>query len=181
MTTINDIWSAYDEAAGRWTGCNWPTHFGSIGLNLDGVSSSQAGEIASWWWAIAENTRSCQDVTVCEEASLVALALSVGLQEAVIRRGSEEQYGATVCGSPVRCFCAGAVAREWEAAAFWLREIESDAAYAEAEAEQAVRAAEDGNWAHAIGHAHQARLIEAGYDAPRPWTHLDRVIETAAK
>ena len=39
MTTINDVWAAYAEAKGRWTGCNWPTHYGSLGLDLDSVSS----------------------------------------------------------------------------------------------------------------------------------------------
>jgi hypothetical protein len=35
MTTINDVWSAYDEATGHWTGCSWPTRYGSLGLNLN--------------------------------------------------------------------------------------------------------------------------------------------------
>jgi hypothetical protein len=41
-------------------------------------------------------------------------------------------------------------------------------------------AAEDGDWGRAAGHACRACSIESGYEDPRPWTRLKRVIEKAA-
>jgi hypothetical protein len=62
-----------------------------------------------------------------------------------------------------------------------LEEIETDARWAADEAQEAVRAAEDGNWGHALEHAREACLIESGYDAPRPWARLERAIKRAAR
>jgi hypothetical protein len=33
---------AYDNGAGTWTGCDWPTHFGNTGLNLNGWTADEA-------------------------------------------------------------------------------------------------------------------------------------------
>ncbi len=38
MATINDVLTAYDLAVGEWKGCNWPTHYGNLGLDLKGMS-----------------------------------------------------------------------------------------------------------------------------------------------
>jgi hypothetical protein len=43
---LAEIEEAYEEATGAWTGCDWPTHFGPEGLNLDGMTSLQAQAIA---------------------------------------------------------------------------------------------------------------------------------------
>src|SRR5262245_56569487 len=33
---------AYEEATGVWTGCDWPTHFGQTGLDLNGRTVAEA-------------------------------------------------------------------------------------------------------------------------------------------
>jgi hypothetical protein len=181
MATINDVWDAYAEARGRWSGCNWATHYGSLGLDLDGVSSSQAHRAAGRWQAIATDEVAGDEVTAGEESSLVDMALHLRLGRGVVCLGAGPDGGLLVCGSPAVRFCAEVLGREWEFAAHWLEEVESDARWAEGEAREAVRAAEDADWAHALGHARQACLIESGYDAPRPWTRLKRAIERAAR
>jgi hypothetical protein len=40
------IQSAYKDAAGTWTGCDWPTVFGQAGLDLKDVSTSEAETLA---------------------------------------------------------------------------------------------------------------------------------------
>jgi hypothetical protein len=181
MSTINDVWVAYDEAQGCWSGCNWPTHYGSLGLDLDSVSSSQAHQAAGRWRAIASDEVARDEVTAAEESSLVDMALHLRLGRGVVCLGAGPDGGLLVCGSPAVRFCAEVLANEWEFAAQWLEEIESDARWAEEEAQEAVRAAEDADWGHALGHARQACLIESGYDAPRPWTRLQWEIERAAR
>jgi hypothetical protein len=63
MTTINDIWTAYDDAESRWTGCDWPTHFGCLDLNLDGISSRQAHHNAGHWAEISAGNVAYDDIT----------------------------------------------------------------------------------------------------------------------
>lgn len=181
MTTINDVWVAYDEAHGRWSGCNWPTRYGSLGLDLEGVSSSQAHQAAGRWQAISTDQVAGDEVTAGEESSLVDMALHLRLGRGVVCLGAGADGGLRVCGGPAFHFCAEVLASEWEFAACWLEEIESDARWAEQEAQGAVRAAEDADWGPALGHARQACLIESGYDDPRPWTRLEREIERAAR
>ena len=79
-----------------------------------------------------------------------------------------------------RRFCAEILAREWAFASVWLEEIESDARWADREAQDAVKAAAGGDWRQAFAHASQACAIESGYDTPRRWQRLKRVIEKVA-
>jgi len=39
---MEDVTRAYEEATGTWTGCDWPTVFGSAGLNLEGWTADEA-------------------------------------------------------------------------------------------------------------------------------------------
>ena len=181
MATINDIWVAYDEARGQWSGCNWPTHYGSLGLDLDGSSSSQAHQTANRWRAIAADEVAYNNITTGEETCLVDMAEHLRLRGAVVCLGEDQECRLEVRGNRTRLFCAEMLAGEWEFASHWLEEIESDAKRAEEEAQEAVGAAEDGDWEHALGHACQACSIESGYDDPRPWRHLKRAIEEAAR
>ena len=141
----------------------------------------QAHQAAERWRAIATDEVAGDEVTAGEEGSLVDTALHLRLGRKVVCLGEGRDGGLLVCGSPAVRFCAEVLAREWAFAADWLEEIESDARWAEGEAREAVRAAEDGDWGHALGHARQACLIESGYDASRPWTGLQRAIERAAR
>jgi hypothetical protein len=87
-----------------------------------------------------------------------------------------------VCKGSIRRFCAESLAREWELAADWLADIEWDARWAEHEGQEAVDAAEDGNWEQALTHARKACSIESAFGAPRgPWEHLEEAIEHAAR
>ena len=74
MATINDVWSAYDEGKLQWTGCDWPTHYGSAGLDLNGMLSSEAHKAADHWRAIAADEVAYGDVTTEEEDRLVQIA-----------------------------------------------------------------------------------------------------------
>ena len=39
---VRAIARAYEEAAGTWTGCDWPTRYGKAGLDLDGWTAAEA-------------------------------------------------------------------------------------------------------------------------------------------
>src|SRR6516225_3596486 len=39
---IEEVCRAYEEGAGAWTGCDWPTRFGTVGLDLKGWKSADA-------------------------------------------------------------------------------------------------------------------------------------------
>jgi hypothetical protein len=43
---LGDVAQAYEEAVGRWTGCDWPTRFGRSGLDLNGCTSAEAMAMA---------------------------------------------------------------------------------------------------------------------------------------
>jgi hypothetical protein len=180
MTTMNDVWTAYDRAAGRWTGCNWPTCYGSLGLDLDRVSPSQAHRRAARWRALAAGEVAGEVFTAGEEAFLADAALHLRLRVALTYPVEHEGCRLEVCGDPARRFCAEVLAREWEFASGWLEEVESDIHWADREAQEAVEAAEGGDWRQAIAHASQACAIESGYDTPRRWRRLKRAIEQVA-
>jgi hypothetical protein len=40
--TLDQIWAAYHEGAGTWTGCDWPTAVGKSRLNLNGMKAAEA-------------------------------------------------------------------------------------------------------------------------------------------
>ena len=145
------------------------------------LSSSQAHRNADRWQSIVADEVTYDEITADEENSLVDVALHLPLRADVICRLEDQGCRVEVCGNPARRFCAEILAREWELASEWLEEIESDAHWANQEAQQAVSAAEDGDWEHALSHASQACMIESGYNAPRPWRNLKRVIEEAAR
>jgi len=179
MAIINDIWTAYDEGEGCWTGCDWPTCYGSLGLDLHGISSYQAHQAAEHWSALARDEVADDDITTAEEGNLLTMAEHLRLRAAVVCAGEGAARRPRVCGKPARLFCAEVLAREWEFAALWLEEIEADASWAEHEAWEAVGAAERGEWDGALGHACHACQIESGYHDCRPWRHLREVIEDA--
>ena len=178
MTTMNDVWTAYGTAAGRWTGCNWPTRYGSLGLDLESVSPGQAHRQAARWRALAADQGTDEVTTADEEALLMDAALHLRLRVAVACPVGHEGCRLGVRGTPARRFCAEILAREWEFASVWLEEIESDADWADREAREAVKAAEGGDWRQAFAHASRACAIESGYDTPRRWQRLKRAIET---
>jgi hypothetical protein len=86
MTTINDVWSAYEKATGQWTGCNWPARYGGLGLDLDNVSALKARRNAKRWRAIAANELADDAMSAGEEASLVDVAAHQRRGGAVSRR-----------------------------------------------------------------------------------------------
>src|SRR5437764_959674 len=44
--TTEGVRDAYFQAAGTWTGCNWPTSFGAGGIDLNGLKAAQATLLA---------------------------------------------------------------------------------------------------------------------------------------
>jgi hypothetical protein len=60
VADLEAVKAAYQKGAGSWTGCDWPTHFGKSGLNLNGMDArtllASLGEIAGAreWRAAAE-------------------------------------------------------------------------------------------------------------------------------
>jgi hypothetical protein len=82
---ITAIEQAYLSARGRWSGCDWPTHFGKTGLNLDGLKAAQAlllaratagQEAADWRTAVTWLTQVEQEARAAEEEARQALALA---------------------------------------------------------------------------------------------------------
>jgi hypothetical protein len=181
VASIDDVWRAYEKARGQWRGCNWPTHYGLLDLDLDGISSDQAHQEAKRWRALTADETATDDLTSREETSLVDMARHLRLRGAVTYVADEHEWRPEVRGPAARSRCGEALATQWESAASWLEEIESDARWADEEALEAVQAAEDADWGQALGHAEQACLIESGYYAPRGWTRLKREIERAAR
>jgi len=181
MATINDIWRAYDERESRWTGCDWPTHFGCLDLNLDGISANQAHRNAGHWAEIAVGEVACDDLTTYDEASLVGTAKHLRISGAVARRNGHQGGRMAKQDKSARVICAEALAKEWEFASEWLGDVESDAAWAKQEAQQAVRAVEDCNWNGASLHASQAYAIESEYGHLGIWKDLRQTIEQIAK
>jgi hypothetical protein len=43
---LGAIAGAYEEALGRWMGCDWPTKFGASGLDLNGWTAAKAAVVA---------------------------------------------------------------------------------------------------------------------------------------
>lgn len=183
VSPIDNIRAAYKQGRKLWSGCSWPTHYGCLGLNLDGVSSRQARQTATRWLAIAGEDVAGDEFTADDENSLVNMALHMRLGHGAVCLGTcpGERRVSRVCGRPAVRFCAEALAREWESAASWLEEIEADALWASKEARQAVCAAEEGDWEHALGYARHACLIESSYDDPRPWARLREAIKRASR
>jgi hypothetical protein len=180
MTTINDIWTAYDDAESRWTGCDWPTHFGCLDLNLDGISANQASDNAGHWAEIAVGELADDDITRGDDASLVGVAQHLRITGVVVCLGGHQGDWLALSDKSARVFCAEALAKEWRFATEWLEEVESDAAWAEQEAQRAVGAAEDGNWDEASAHAARASAIESEYRHGAIWKDLRETIETVA-
>jgi hypothetical protein len=58
QSETNQISRCFAQAAGAWTGCDWPTEFGSAQFNLQHLNSSQAilmarataGKEEDAWW-----------------------------------------------------------------------------------------------------------------------------------
>ena len=44
--SMSTLTRCYREITGKWVGCDWPTRFGPLGLNLKGLHSNQATLIA---------------------------------------------------------------------------------------------------------------------------------------
>lgn len=179
MPTINEIWSAYDEEKGSWTGCGWPARFGSLGLELNGFSPDQALKVSAHWEEVARGGPTSEDTTITEEAALVGAAQHSGLTASAVYPGSSRDPSLRVCGRSARRFCARALATEWRYGAEWLQQVEADAAWAEEEAGQAVAAVERGDWSHALGLASRASSIASQYAGHHPWRHLERLIGEA--
>lgn len=180
MANIDRVLSAYRHGEGAWSGCNWPTRFGSLGLNLDGVTSAQARRAAVRWLDLTSPDLDIERSTTAELRELAALALQLHLLGPGCRRDGSGRSRPAAPLALTRRPCAAVLAWEWEVAASVLAEIEADARSAEREARAAVRAAGEGDWELALRRARCACAIESGYHAPRPWQRLRRAIARAA-
>lgn len=180
MATIAEIWAAYEQARGCWSGCDWPTRFGSLSLDLEGVTSLEARATGRRWRAVAEGELACGVVSPHEDDVLARMGLCLRLRSGFVWRVQDGLASPRLAPRPTRRLCAEALAREWECAACVLAEIESDASLAEREAWAAVRSAERGDWAEALGSAARASALEAGYHLPRLWARLKALIEAVA-
>lgn len=87
--------TAYQQAAGKWRGCDWPTRFGQSALNLDGLRAAQAtlmaratagSEAADWRAAVRWLTEVEGDARAAEQEARTAAALadSGELDEAIV-------------------------------------------------------------------------------------------------
>ncbi len=82
---VQGIVRAFEEAAGTWTGCDWPTRFGKAGLDLDGWSAAEAQ-------AAAEEHRGMP----AEETNWRAAARWLAGVEQFARRAEEEAFQAVL-------------------------------------------------------------------------------------
>ena len=86
---------AFEQAAGTWTGCDWPTRFGITGLNLSGCTADKAkamaaaaGDVAeaeAWRAAaewLAQVERAAEQAEICAATALAA-ANAGDLEEAL--------------------------------------------------------------------------------------------------
>jgi len=82
----NAIRDAYFEARGKWRGCEWPTSFGTAGLNLNGLKAAHAlllaqamaGIEAQGWREAARWLEELElDVLVAEQDARTAVNLVV--------------------------------------------------------------------------------------------------------
>jgi hypothetical protein len=87
--TVQQISLAFTQAAGAWTGCDWPTEFGSAHLNLNRLSSAQAILMAratagkeedAWWEASRWLTRVEQEALEAEREARQAVQASQASQ-----------------------------------------------------------------------------------------------------
>jgi hypothetical protein len=77
---------AYVKATGTWTGCDWPTVFGPVGLNLMGVEVAEAETLAldsagtpeGKWWAAAVAWLKLVEHHAQQAESEAALAVKAG-------------------------------------------------------------------------------------------------------
>lgn len=179
MARIDDVRAAYDLATGRWTGCQWPARYGALRLNVTNMASTKAASTAERWRRVASSRAWEVRISQAGEKTLVRAAQALGLRGAVALIDDGGACRLSVWGPGARRGCAGFLSEEWAFASCWLREIEWDAYWAEAEAWEAVRTAEAGDWVGALRHADRACFIEAGYDARLPWWHLRRALGQA--
>lgn len=82
---VQGIVRAFEEAAGTWTGCDWPTRFGKAGLDLDGWSAVEAQ-------AAAEEHRGMP----AEETDWRAAVRWLARVEQFARRSEEEAFQAVL-------------------------------------------------------------------------------------
>jgi hypothetical protein len=111
-TLIKEIERAYLEARTKWTGCDWPTAWGKLLLNLNGLRASQAfllaratagGEAAEWRAAAGWLSRIEQDALDAETAAerAITLARFGRLQEALAHAQRAYALEATYHNSPI--------------------------------------------------------------------------------
>jgi hypothetical protein len=91
---LQEVTRTYEEATGRWTGCDWPTAFGQGRLNLQG-------------WTAAEATTRAVEVGAAEEQQLWQEA-AAWLEEVEWRAAQAEAHAALAV--------AAANAEEWHEA-----------------------------------------------------------------
>jgi hypothetical protein len=110
---IDDVLLAYKQAAGTWTGCDWPTVFGPAGLNLKDVSIAEAESLAvetacspegkSWmaaasWLMLVE--RYAQQAE--REAALAVAAANAGAWDEAVKHASKAWGYEYYTGRPLR-------------------------------------------------------------------------------
>lgn len=95
---LEDIYRIYEEATGTWVGCDWPTQFGTAGLNLAGrtaaeadalaAAASESDEVESWltaarWLAhVEEYARQSEHLAAAAVNAAAAGNWDVALQQA---------------------------------------------------------------------------------------------------
>src|SRR5262249_35117807 len=136
MTILSEVWAAYEQARGRWSGCDWPTHFGSLGLDLQGVSALEARGAARRGPAVAAGGGAGGGAGPGEAPRAAGRSRRRRLRLAAVLPG--DGTPPRLAPGPTRRRCAEVLADEWDFAACVLGEIESDASLAEREAWAAV-------------------------------------------
>lgn len=110
---IDTLFEAYRHAAGHWKGCDWPTQFGPLTLNLYGLTPVQARTIA--------NATSSEESRCWHEAAdwLTKVELAAGKCEALAKSALD----LAVTGQLLQAFSfarqASEIEREFHPAPRW--------------------------------------------------------------
>lgn len=107
--TISEL---YEAASGSWTGCDWPTHFGDTGLDLENRTAAEARLLAEQLsgtaredWNAAANWLACVERYAAQAETSAGLAMKAatnGNWEEALRHAEWAWAMEFMTGRPVR-------------------------------------------------------------------------------
>lgn len=170
MTTIETIEKAYDAGNGNWSECDWEHIFSTsvwdgqdeVELSLSVLTTLDRGRVGD----MDENESAAYRLT--------AKHLGLDLDEMDDADGGGEL--GTAQSAIFAGYCELVEKREE-----YLDKVREDAESAQDEADEAIAAAREGDFAGALEHAARACSIEASYGDDPTWHALREALEEACE